>query len=233
MELLNNSMCTLTMQKFDMEYRKGTLFFTSARCRKYVANIRSQTMHNNNNNITLEHMIFWLLCSNCYELWYTINNTYRKQLINETDLELPKRHQNFYWCGKLIAESVKQFGISTSQLYGRHFYGGIRPKLLLVAYILDSLSKTSEINVAINFTDYNTGLIVDFTDYNTWYTNMSFDVSWLYKYSYKNQNILVQSIVPQFINLGFQSVLDTLKQKSKETETIQTQQNGNDYFYFI
>eukprot|EP01084_Bolivina_argentea_P163701 284743_1 len=239
-ELLNNPVFHVTKPDFNIEYKKAGILHASGYCKRYVGKIRSQTQHNGSKDtdkFTIEHLLSLMAHSNYDGLCYAINNTYRKQSKEETYSQIGERHRNFYWCGKLMAESIKQFGMSTSHSNVQHFYHGVSNQVLFpelfggrkktVHEIYCPLSTTSEIEVAINFTDHNTGLIVDFGT-GGGARNMYFDVSWLSNYANEKEYLFVQSgenleistiIVPQFINLGFQSVLDTLKQKPKETET--------------
>eukprot|EP01084_Bolivina_argentea_P063831 116445_1 len=159
--------------------------------------------------MTIEFILSMMIYCNFDSLQTEFSKTYR--------MYDGKMHCNFYFLGKNLKISVSTFGT-----YFFHngditkLYHGIGEKLAFPTYgigekhgltmdvdrdvcIYSPLSTTTALEVALNFTNFNEGLIVEFGP--TLKTSPKFlEMSWLSDFAYEHEYLFIQSTDPIHIN---------------------------------
>eukprot|EP01084_Bolivina_argentea_P059372 108423_1 len=169
-EITTNSICRLTMNKFDNEFQKAQIYFNSSYCKQ-------------NFDIKLEHILSLMFYCNHDELQYLFSKTCRDNNINQ--------HNNFYHLGRTIKRAISIYGTDFNKGNVNILYHGISKQLMFPSYIgyhdngitiQCPLSTSSSVTVASNFTNNKNGLIIEFAYKQSIYEiSNSFDVSWPFK----------------------------------------------------
>lgn len=181
-ELTTNSISTISVKQFNVEYLKAQLHF---RC-----NYRKQ----NYSKLFIENILSLMLYCNYTQLQYEFSKTYRRNV---------HQHNNYYFWGKYLKESVQQFGTKIRNGNIKAFYHGIRQKVSFDPHFFNShrynklcihcpLSTSSSFEVAANFA--SDGLIIEFGEYDSWVSDVGyFSVSWLSDFGNESEYLFLQS----------------------------------------
>eukprot|EP01084_Bolivina_argentea_P170506 295447_1 len=173
-ELITNKIMTINLCQFNSELKKAGKYFNSYYCQKVIINQnqKENEMFREKNKlkpyhieITVEHILSVLIYSNYDILQYEFTKTYRPIHQNESHESICKRHEEFYFLGNYLNQTVHRLGKNIHKGTIKSFYHGITEKLLFSlqkgAKIESPLSTSSSMEVAINFTA-NKGLLVEF-----------------------------------------------------------------------
>eukprot|EP01084_Bolivina_argentea_P253001 424867_1 len=197
-ELTTNTMAILSIKQFNLEYAKAGIHFESFYCKKMF---RVETR--DYGEINLECILALMVYCNCDQLQCELTKTYR--------LDEGKQHNEFFWFGKYLKISVHKFG--TQIMDGSSdikFYHGIGEQLLFPKYINGAvliqpqcpLSTSASLEVAINFTNHNQGILVQFNGRTSSY----FSVSWLSNYANEQEYLFIQNA--EFSGLNIENITD-------------------------
>eukprot|EP01084_Bolivina_argentea_P251824 422512_1 len=185
-ELISNNVSTLCIDQFNYEYLKAQIHFGS--------NYRKKTFI----QMFIHHVLSLMLYCNFDGLQHEFSKTYRDSNI--------KQHSNYYWLGMYLTDAVHKFGDIVSREYGP-FYHGIGEELFLPQLfgrggnylgvkIYCPLSTSSVIEVALNFTNNNNGLVIQFDAIDNgfhWQYTRCFSVNWLSDYGNEQEILFIQN----------------------------------------
>eukprot|EP01084_Bolivina_argentea_P079284 143830_1 len=103
-ELLKNNLCCITVENFNIEYKKASILFCSCYRKKHYSSQKKNMM------FLKDHLLSLMIYCNFDILQATFSETYRKCRTNESKESIARRHSNFYWLGKYLKISVHIFG---------------------------------------------------------------------------------------------------------------------------
>eukprot|EP01083_Nonionella_stella_P025711 70828_1 len=176
-ELTHNEISHINIEQFNVEYSKAQIHFNSHYRRKH-AMMGELKMH---------HLLALLIYCNYDFLQCEFSKTYRDNI---------SEHNNFYYLGKYIKIAVHDFGENIGRKY-KKLYHGVSKELLFPQIIGNDrkpinifipLSTSSSFEVAANFANDNSGLILQFGGSFTPY----FDVSWLSDFGNESEKLFIQ-----------------------------------------
>eukprot|EP01083_Nonionella_stella_P050081 133332_1 len=216
-ELIQNPIASLSVAQFDSEYTKARHFANSLYCKKHYRTMKVQ----------------WILSLVIYcnydVLQYEFTKTYRDHL---------DQHGSFYYLARYLKLSVHEFGTKINESRISSFYHGINQKFLFPAYISNvtiygPLSTTSSFEVATNFTNHNSGLVIEFqgTEFGK---AKCFSVAWIsdfpseseYLFIQNEDDLLICNIIDVSLSIEYKVVLRALvimhEITSKRTWNIET-----------
>eukprot|EP01084_Bolivina_argentea_P155676 271289_1 len=180
-ELLYNHVSNINIQQWNEEYRKCQIHFSSWYKKKHYS------------TLPLEFMLSLMFYCNYTELQYHFSKTYREQTV---------KHRNFFHLGKYLKMSINFFGTSISDGSIRKFYHGISDQLIFIpsyknsyiskVYSYGPISTSSSMEVAINFTNFNNGMVAEFTGSGAKY----FSLSWISDYPNELEHLFIQNQSP-------------------------------------
>eukprot|EP01084_Bolivina_argentea_P054973 100808_1 len=196
-EIISNEIAVLNIKQFNTEYKKARIHFYSQYCRHNFKPFKPKqswgyTYSSQPNDISLECILSLMIYCNCTQLQYEFTKTYReKQGIN---------HSQFYNLGKYLKLAVNEFGTSISDGTLKTFYHGISEILMFSSIIGQNgisiqcpLSTTSCIEVAINFTNDNNGIIIEFGGFRKFGSDSKyFPCFWLSDYGNEKEYLFLQ-----------------------------------------
>eukprot|EP01084_Bolivina_argentea_P105623 189158_1 len=214
-ELTDNCISKLVMEQFIIEYKKCNIHYGSRHRKK------------NYPNIFIENLLSIMIYCNYDQLQYHFSKTYRTDHGNQ--------HQNFYHIGKNLKLCVQKFGQRVRDGDVNSFYHGVSTPLLFNQYIgarnqgisiYCPLSTSSSFEVAINFTNFNKGLLAQFGGELS--SAKYFSASWLSDYGNEfeylfiqndgmYQQLQIQNIVDAEFGYEYQHILDSLRTLEKIT----------------
>eukprot|EP01084_Bolivina_argentea_P056536 103453_1 len=174
-ELTTNAISVVTIQQFDNELTKAYYHFESKYNKQYSYDVQG--------------LLVLMFYCNYYQLQYEFCKTYRE--------DNGRRHTYFYWFGLLLKTMVHKHGTLMRDGKIDALYHGVGEKLIFYlqnfesiqteTQISGSLSTSSSFEVALNFTNYNRGVVIEFAkSYSGWLTaesNNYFSVAWLSDFS--------------------------------------------------
>eukprot|EP01084_Bolivina_argentea_P016464 30818_1 len=206
-EITQNNICTICLYNFNIEYNKAGKQFDS-RYRKdkfpYI-------------DIALEHILALMIYCNFDVLSAKFSTTYR-----EHDF---RKHFQFYYLGKLLKELILKFGTEVRKGKIETFYHGTSKKLIFAEIVGDlgkgvrihcPLSTSTSVEVAMNFTDHNKGLVIEFGgSRDTKY----FSCAWLSDFQNESECLFLQNkhelqiknIIDCTLNIEYSRILNALK----------------------
>eukprot|EP01084_Bolivina_argentea_P067285 122556_1 len=199
-ELLENEISILCKDQFNAEIIKASIYFESYYCRKHYRNFETSTKR-----MTLQLVLALMIYCNFTELSNKFSKTFWNNVAD---------HNNFYHLGRSIKKAVHNFGTVIKDGDINKFYHGIGETLLFPqttgAYgwgvsILSPLSTSSQIEVALNFTNASDGMIVEFSEAESYSASRYFAVSWLSDFSNESEYLFVQNLCRLQIN----NIIDT------------------------
>eukprot|EP01084_Bolivina_argentea_P251884 422647_1 len=184
-EMRQNQICVVTAEQFNNEYTKAKLHF-NCRYRK----IEHEKMK-------LEWLLAVMFYCNYTELQYQFSKTYRENK--------GKQHCNFYWMGKYMQSVV--YESSSNSMIIPSFYHGVGDELIVALsgqrhfygiYVFCPLSTTPVLEVALNFTNNNKGMIIEFSDteredFNNDWSKKCLSCSWISDFGNEREYLFVQS----------------------------------------
>eukprot|EP01083_Nonionella_stella_P301427 1033992_1 len=160
-ELVNNCVCRIESDQFEIEFQKATIYHAA------LLKLRDISFH----ALPLECILALLIYCNYTQLQSQFSKTYRK--------EFARDHTHFYHLGKLLKESVQEYG-KISCYPPQHsflstnppFYHGIDQSMFEPSIcgfdtsrsinIHCPLSTSSSLAVAMRFSNAGSGLIISF-----------------------------------------------------------------------
>eukprot|EP01084_Bolivina_argentea_P111071 198283_1 len=182
-ECIQNDICVLSVEQFNNENDKAMLHFNSD-YRKEEYRL-----------ISIEHILSLMMYSNFDHLQYEFSKTYREHN--------GKAHANFYFLGKFLKISVKEFGSVHKDV--KQFYHGVTEQLSFSHVFLQQteghgilihcpLSTSASFPVAANFTNDTGGIVFHFgIKRQHEYFPKSFSVSWLSDFSNEKEYLFIQN----------------------------------------
>eukprot|EP01084_Bolivina_argentea_P178450 308482_1 len=200
-EVTQNKFHVIVMEQFKHELKKAKVHKHSQYCKSKFEP-----------SFTVDHILSLMLYCNYDTLQYVFSKTYR---MNEG-----RDHNEFYFWAKFLKQSVKQYGMRMCQGNTKTLYHGISEQLLIKLFIPNMecprigcpLSTTSSLSVAINFTNYNEGLVLQFSDgstpihlYTRWLEQqipnmfgydrspIYFSVAWLSDFANESEYLFIQN----------------------------------------
>eukprot|EP01084_Bolivina_argentea_P102716 183991_1 len=177
-ELTKNDIHRVDIIQFDNEYANAIINYNSRKRRQQYS------------RLDISHILAVVFYCNYDELQRKFSKTYR--------MECESQHPNFYHWGKLLKTAVHQHGTQIENSPYKHFYHGDDKKLLpaqivgrkgIGVKIYCPLSTSTTLEVAINFTCQNNGLITEFGGKETKY----FSCSWLSAYPSEHECLFIQN----------------------------------------
>eukprot|EP01084_Bolivina_argentea_P104903 187813_1 len=182
-ELISNEIKPISVDQFEAEYNKAEIYLNSEYRKKYYS------------NITKQHLLALMIYCNFDALQNKFSKTYRENI---------ETHTSFGHLGQLLKTLCRKFGTAVGGYHNKShihaFYHGIGervlfPKIINDVQIFCPLSTTSSLQVAMNFTNNQRGLILQFGA-----PPMSqckyFSVSWLSDYANESEYLFVQCQYP-------------------------------------
>eukprot|EP01084_Bolivina_argentea_P200250 342453_1 len=113
-ELLFHPDVRLTMQQFQSELKKAKIHYASAYYRNFRKTVTKdtfiQTSYESTEQFELSLLLSLLIYCNFDMLQNIFRKTYRKLSSDESDVELIKRHSNFYFWGKYMVLATHYLG---------------------------------------------------------------------------------------------------------------------------
>eukprot|EP01083_Nonionella_stella_P008484 24492_1 len=198
-ELLCNK--TMSASHFNWELKKAEKHHNSRYCQKVLIN-KVQRKNEENNpeghvDITVEHILSAMIYCNYDVLQEAFTKTYRRIYSNESKESMWKRHEEFYFLGKFLKQTVRRIGTKIHRGNITKFYHGVGETLLFslkrINKILSPLSTSSSKAVGIHFA--SSGILVEFGDQEGSAFNMHFNVSWCSDFTNEHEYLFVQSAV--------------------------------------
>eukprot|EP01084_Bolivina_argentea_P127906 226153_1 len=203
-ELLSNNMSTISVSQFNNELTKAAMHFNSAYCKQTYRPFTFILPEIDFGSISTQHLLSCMIYCNYTELQYQFSKTYRENG--------GRQHEEFYFLGRFLKETVKRFGILADDTFCniKSFYHGLSEKLVFPKWfrfggIHVPMSTTSSFQVALNFCNVNQGLVMEF------YANTGakcFSMSWLSDYGNENEYLFVQSYLSQNEFFNIRNVFD-------------------------
>eukprot|EP01083_Nonionella_stella_P015844 44347_1 len=183
-EITTNDIATLTIQQYQNEYRKAEIHFKTLHNRTKFRDIGIYRETESDNYMSLECILSLMIYCNYDVLQYEFSKTYRE--------ENGANHSNFYFLAKYMKHAFSKYHASSDYTNVGTFYHGISEKLVFPAYvdvqIHSPLSTSSSLEVAINFTDNNEGLVISFGLIN----GGALGLSWLSNYPNEHEYLFIQ-----------------------------------------
>eukprot|EP01084_Bolivina_argentea_P294097 505959_1 len=182
-ELTKNDICAVEISQFESEYANAIMNYNSRKRRQDYP------------NLAINHILTLLFYCNYDGLQNQFSKTYR--------FKNGSKHCNFYHWGKTLKAAVHQHGTKIENNHSKTFYHGDDKKLLpaqiigqkgIGVHIFCPLSTSSVLEVAINFTCQNNGLITEFEG-SSWIQSQTkyFAVSWLSNYPSERECLFIQN----------------------------------------
>eukprot|EP01084_Bolivina_argentea_P194132 333046_1 len=154
-ELLNNDICCILIEDYNIEYEKCSKYMNS----NYIKKLK-------NRNISIELSFSYTLCLLIYcnydlyqRKW---SESFRRIPVNETDSSLKERHSYFYHSSINLRNLVEYFGDSLVKNKNESFYHGVSQITYFtktIATFNSPMSTSEEVIVAMRFSN-NCGLIL-------------------------------------------------------------------------
>eukprot|EP01084_Bolivina_argentea_P053927 98924_1 len=202
-EITTNCIATLTIHQYNNEYTKAQIHFNSIHNKTKFKDIGIHIESTHDLFMPLECILTLMIYCNYDVLQYEFSKTYRE--------ENGKTHSNFYFLGKYMKHAVSRYAPSTSAQYTnstkiKRFYHGITDKMIFPAYISvlihSPVSTSSSLEVAINFTNNNQGLVIEFGLLGS----RGLDVSWLSDYANEHEFLFSQTEYNE--DMSIEDILD-------------------------
>eukprot|EP01083_Nonionella_stella_P295911 1005486_1 len=183
-ELLNNVICRISKAAYCQTLSKAMYHKQTDRVRR----LTSHTDHHDSKDYRIlnvcyeleagccmleDHLVAIMVQCNFDTLQNEFRKTYRRNR-DETDVELKRRHSNFYWLGRRLRECVECFGMEQQYLTRENktidvWHGLKKPFLFpsMFAHIQGPCSTTTQYAVAVLFCD-NQGMILKLQTTEQW-----------------------------------------------------------------
>eukprot|EP01084_Bolivina_argentea_P101716 182316_1 len=209
-ELTQNKIEIISNEQFNQQLKNAELHFNSDYCKQYYWCKKDKFGFSG--NMLVEYVLALMIYCNFDCLQYEFSKTYRSEFEDGED------HRNFYCLGKYLKISVHHFGTSIKCGSIKVFYHGVNQQLFFSQYIgrytmnglsiLCPLSTTSCIEVAANFSNNNSGLIIEFGD--VFGLTNYFSVGWLSDFSSEREFLFLQNY--DYLNHGLEinNIIDTV-----------------------
>eukprot|EP01084_Bolivina_argentea_P236894 398264_1 len=163
-ELTQNAICVIGSYQFDILMLKAielvkTNMVKSIKCPRTDSIRCYDLLYGSTMNV--HHLITLMVYCGYDELQKKLSETYRRENQQETDGNLKKRHQNYYWMGRALRECVECYGIKPEDRPITVYHGVNKPLTFssAFAFIKGPFSTSTDRQVAVNFC--NQGIIVE------------------------------------------------------------------------
>eukprot|EP01084_Bolivina_argentea_P175367 303698_1 len=194
-ELTQNEISILLIEQFDAEYTKGLLHFSSYYCKANYLPLRDESEQmsvrygDDDKYISIGEILSLIIYCNYTELQHKFSKTYRENI---------ESHNNFYHFGKYLKIAVQIFGVCLKESKVNTFYHGIGEQVTFPAYnhnivVNCPLSTSLSWEVALNFTNNQTGLVIEFASPCGGSQATYFSVSWLSDFSNEHECLFLQN----------------------------------------
>eukprot|EP01083_Nonionella_stella_P200038 732998_1 len=166
-EVTQNSICHLTMAQFKHVSKKAAIHLRSR---------HHKTFYRNHFPFKHKDIIIFMIYCNFTAFSYEFSKTYRENY--------GRNHNEFYWMGFGLREALQWHYNPIKE--GKMFYHGVNCRKLMFPYknkginIFCPLSTSSSLQVALQFTNKNNGLIVEFEAAGP--HTVCFSTAWLSRY---------------------------------------------------
>eukprot|EP01084_Bolivina_argentea_P029905 55479_1 len=205
LELIQNDIQHLSMIQYDQEREKAKILLCSNNAKEQYTD-----------KMTVDHILALKIYCNFDSLQHAFTETYWKTA----------QHSDFYHLGRFVQETIHEFGTPLENELEKKFYHGMTNKLRFPSFINHvrincPLSTSSELDVAINFTDQNNGLIVEFckTPFGRDGSVKQISCAWVSNYPNECEHLFIQCTGMMQINnildptYGFEysSILNALR----------------------
>eukprot|EP01083_Nonionella_stella_P069397 185016_1 len=185
-ELTSNSICRLTMEQYDHEFRKArTLFESIYRKTRYPL-------------LSLEQVLSLVIWCNHDVFQYKFSQGFREHSM----------HSQFYHFGMNLKRAVHEHGTRVMDGSIKRFYRGLNKSLVFpetTIHINGPFSTTTSFGVAANFSHGFNGVVVELRD--EFGFNKYFPVHWLSNFSFEKECLFMDNQYPLIVfNI---SALDT------------------------
>eukprot|EP01084_Bolivina_argentea_P113721 202641_1 len=204
-EITSNSCIILTIPQFNNELHKSSKYFHSyygknfeQLCITQLGQVRGD--YKPKGRLKLHHFMSVLLYCNYSVLQYELSKTYRRINKQESKESVKKRHSEFHFFAKYLAQMVNWFGTIMSKGKIASFYHGITQELLFPVrgrsnHFFVPLSTTSSYEVAVTFSRSD-GFVVEFCESGSIYGDYGlkyFSTSWLSDFPSELEHLFVQN----------------------------------------
>eukprot|EP01084_Bolivina_argentea_P310282 536882_1 len=210
-ELLNNNIWHIGSAQFIHLWTKALVHMRtdeakSIQCRRQEEYAKCYEMKSDQ-KVQLQHLMAMMVYCNFDLLQRKFTETFRYKDKYETDVQLKKRHGNYYFLGRYLREMAECFGMKYGDVKSKELslYHGVNKRFTftsLDACINGPFSTTLNYNVALNFCQ-NMGLILElsmvksewrfnyhfanyYTGFSNYFESLSYlncvDCSWLSDY---------------------------------------------------
>eukprot|EP01084_Bolivina_argentea_P181735 313829_1 len=189
----------MLIQQFNNELKKAEKHFISNYC-KIAAN---EGFNNKNSRFKLQlhHVLAVMIYCNFDKLQFEFSKSYRKLHQNETKQSVSKRHQQFWYLGRYLRQSIQLFGIWSPTA----LYHGTSKQLVIPIDFLNRIyipwSTSSSVAVAIHFAGEN-GIITEISGPTA--SNPCCSCAWLSDFPNEQEMLFVQNGV----GLHFTNIID-------------------------
>eukprot|EP01083_Nonionella_stella_P203162 741552_1 len=155
-EILNNTICRLNVQEYELASQKAMLFMSSDYCKQCVSCYTNHLLYYDIRGgmaIDTDHLLSIILYTDYSKLCYEFGKTFRKINSLETDSALKIRNREYWNWSRLMRETVEFWGHPLWKSNVNIFYSGCS-YLVLNAFVANFNSPTStsaQISVATVF----------------------------------------------------------------------------------
>eukprot|EP01084_Bolivina_argentea_P311828 539811_1 len=189
-ELLDNDFYILTISQFNNEYTKAIMHFDSPYCKNKFRPF-SYPMNDQKYFIDIDIILSLMIYSNFTDLQYELSKTYRA--------DGGMKHKYFFHWGKYLKMALERFGTKGRDANVYSYFHGVSEFIFFPEYVtVDSLyffcplSTSSALEVALNFTNQNNGLVVEFAPAKECDAS-HFSLSWLSDYAAEKEYFFIQT----------------------------------------
>eukprot|EP01084_Bolivina_argentea_P010940 20427_1 len=210
-ELIGNSVSTININQFNLEYKKTNIYYNSHYCKKKYRPFEWEDLGVYIHDIPFDCLLSLVIYCNYDMLQMKLSSTYRN-IDTET-------HDEFYNMGKYLSLAVNGFGdsdrgISINKVNVKQFYHGVGEKLRLKHYgikwgisLNGPVSTSSSFEVATHFTNDCKGLVIVFGNNDSGEPSC-FDVSWLSDYPSEKEYLFLQMNGFLRTNIAITDIID-------------------------
>eukprot|EP01084_Bolivina_argentea_P170500 295437_1 len=202
-ELISNNIAALTMDQFNNEYRKTLLHYQSLYCKQTFTPYEEYSVFDKTLLATWKANVDFILSLMVYCNYTAVQYEYSKNCRN-TPLNMGrimKNEEEFCHLGKYLKMVIHKFGTKICDGAVKTFYHGVSELLMFPecvgllnrVNIHVPLSTTSAIEVALNFTNDNNGMVLELSGGDGYEGAKYFSMSWLSDFANEKEYFFVQN----------------------------------------
>eukprot|EP01084_Bolivina_argentea_P127884 226119_1 len=190
-ELLNNKICCISHQQYNVELGKCKEYMTT----NYTKKLRIRDI---SKELSFSYILSLLVYCNCDEYQTKWSESFRRIPSDENDMSLKQRHSYFYHSSLNLRNLVEYFGESLVNNKNKHFYHGVTKVTYFIKTIAafnGPMSTSEMITVAQRFSN-NSGLVLQLQFSFSFYPLKSkyFSCSYLSDYTAEKECLLIGGI---------------------------------------